>query len=79
METGTVVPSALPYVAWASATFAEIPADQIKGSYDPQLPGYYDVKIYVDAKLTPSTSSGSIGKAGSKSPTVGIGGNVAIW
>jgi hypothetical protein len=27
MEAQAVVPSALPYVAWASATFAEIPAD----------------------------------------------------
>jgi hypothetical protein len=27
MEARAVVPSALPYVAWASATFAEIPAD----------------------------------------------------
>jgi hypothetical protein len=27
MEARSVVPSALPYVAWASATFAEIPAD----------------------------------------------------
>jgi hypothetical protein len=33
MEAETVVPSALPYVAWASATFAEIPADQWEDVY----------------------------------------------
>ena len=33
METGAVVHSALPYVAWASATFAEIPADQWEDVY----------------------------------------------
>jgi hypothetical protein len=33
MEAGAVVPSALPYVAWASATSAEIPADQWEEVY----------------------------------------------
>ena len=33
MEAGTVASSALPYVAWASATFAEIPADRWEGVY----------------------------------------------
>ena len=33
MESQAVVPSALPYVAWASATYAEIPAGQWESVY----------------------------------------------
>jgi hypothetical protein len=33
MEAQAVVPSALPYVAWASATFAEIPAERWEDVY----------------------------------------------
>jgi hypothetical protein len=33
MAERVVVPSALPYVAWASATYAEIPADQWETVY----------------------------------------------
>ena len=33
MESQAVVPSALPYVAWASATYAEIPADRWETVY----------------------------------------------
>jgi len=57
MEAGTVASSALPYVAWASATFAEIPADRWEGVYASmqalkahvqEYPGCQKLEAFVD-------------------------------
>ena len=57
METQAPIASALPYVAWASATFAEIPADQwveVYGSMQAlkahvqEYPGCQKLEAFVD-------------------------------
>ena len=58
---------------------AAIPADQIQGTYDPNMPGLYDVAVGFGGQFDSAGTTGTVTKSGKKSETVGEGGFVATW
>jgi hypothetical protein len=58
---------------------ASLPADQIQGTFDPNLPDLYDVAVGFEAQFDHTSTTGSVSTGGKKSETVGQGGLVATW
>ena len=56
-----------------------LPADQIQGTFDPNLPELTDVGVGFEAQFDHAVTSGTVTKGGKKSANVGESQTVGAW